>query len=90
MKYTYTQMVCEQAKIFICELRREDKTGKQARILLEYHQLESGLRTLILEKEFEGLGNLAETWVVEMIRTFGEKILRIKTTHWLPSRKWGQ
>ena len=76
--------------MFICALRREDNTGKKARILMEYHQLESGLRTSILEKEFEGMGNLTETWVVKMIRKLGEESLRIKKKLWLPSRKGGQ
>ena len=45
--HMYKYMVCEQAKMLLHALRTDENTGRKARILLEYHQLESGRKNSV-------------------------------------------
>ena len=71
-------------------LRRDDNTGKKTKILLEYHQLESGGRRSFIEKEFDRLQCLTQTWVVTVVRNLRTVGLQLVADHWKPRMDGGQ
>ena len=86
IKELYTASVTEQAKLVLSNLRGKDNTARKLSILVEYHQLELGLRLSIFDKEaHEFLDVLTDTWLVRVIKRMGEMDLTIKTNkkeHW--------
>lgn len=90
VKCDHTQMVCEQAKMVISALRRLDNTGEKTKIRLEYHQLESGGRTVVLKKGVEMLGLLTQTWMVKFLRNMRKSEMEIAAEHWVPDADRGE
>ena len=54
-------MICEQIKYLLHVLREDDNTGRKARNLLEYHQLECGREPSVLELDKDDLGVLTDS-----------------------------
>ena len=64
----YTASVVEQSKMVLSNLRGSDNTAEKLRILVEYHQLELGLRMSIFDERAERfLRLLTETRLVNVI-----------------------
>ena len=67
-KNLYTASVVEQSKMVVSNLRRSNNTSEKLRILVEYQELELGLRMSIFDERAEPfLGLLTETWLVKEI-----------------------
>ena len=82
IKDLYTASVAEQAKMAISGMRGEDNTAKKIRILIEYHQMELGLRMSIFDiKAKEYLGLLTDTWLVRVIQRLHLKGMQVKTNY---------
>ena len=81
--YEYSTM--EQAKMLISSMRGTDNTGRKMKILIEYHQLESGMTTSILKVDMKWKGLLTESWVTKLVRSLRELDLWIEAEHWIPS-----
>ena len=89
-KDLHVQRVCEQGKIIVSALRRPDNTGSKLKILIAYHQLESGVRMSVLSDAFkEKLKHLTKTWVVRAVSDLHALGLEIRTEHWVPMKEGG-
>ena len=74
----------EQVKMMLSALRQGDNTGKKLKVLIEYHQLESGVGKSVLEQGGEVDFLLTETWVTKLVRKLRNYGMWIKTRHWVP------
>ena len=77
-------MVSEQAKYLLHVSRVNDNTGKKARNLLEFHQLECGREKSVLELEGKYLELLTNSWIKTLITELRRLELWVKTEHWRP------
>ena len=80
----YVFSVMEQAKMLLSSLRTRDNTGKKMKMLIEYHQMESGMETSILKADGTWDFLLTESWVTKLVKSLREMGLWIEAEHWVP------
>ena len=82
------EMLAEQARYCVQHLRNGDSLGRRIRILIENHQLESGLNGSILQyPDLCGLEYLTPTLLLKMLQQLGELGLSLHVDHWRPNSK---
>ena len=80
------EMLAEQARYCVQHLRNDDSLGKRIKILIENHQLESGLNDTILQSpDLSSLEYLTPTLILKLLQRLGELGLKLHVDHWRPN-----
>ena len=80
------EMLAEQARYCVQHLRNDDSLGRRIKILIENHQLESGLNDTILQcPDLGGLEYLTPTLILKLLQRLGELGLILHVDHWRPN-----
>ena len=72
MYQIYKVMVCEQVKILLTTLKVKDNTGCKIGSLLEFYQMESGSRKLVLEIKDDELFILTNSWIKKLVMSLSK------------------
>ena len=80
IKELHAALIKEQVKLVLSSLRGEGNTTKKLVIMINYHQLELGLRLSIFdERAHRYLDLLTNTWLVQVIKRTRKRNLTIRT-----------
>ena len=77
-------MTVEQGKMLLSAVRMQENTGKKALMLVEFHQMESGISQSILKGGENVEHLLSKTWIKILMKRLRGLNMWIELDHWRP------